>query len=245
MSGLTTIHLGGKLGQLFGKKWELMVSSPAEAIRAIDVNTKGKLRQYLSKEGAKKFYKIAIGKKDCAIGKEEIHNRSGRSDIYLLPVPKGANSGGSKILIGLAIIALAIVTSGASFAAIGFQGAGLIGGQTALGIGLFGASMLIGGVTQLLTPVPSFDNNAEGDSRGSNLFGGNASAVTQGGAVGLVYGRALVTPMPVSISFDNKDQSIQVGAGVIRYERKALPGGGYQYKPIPFDLNPDQQGVHE
>jgi hypothetical protein len=107
------------------------------------------------------------------------------------------------------------------------------------------ASLAIGGITQMLTPTPNFNNNAEGDSRGSNLFGGNASAISQGGAVGLVYGRALVTPMPVSISFDNKDQSIQVGAGVIRYERKALPGGGYQYKPIPFDQNPDQQGTHD
>jgi predicted phage tail protein len=245
MEGLTTIHLGGKLGQLFGKKWTLKVSSPAEAIRAIDVNLRGKLRAYLSKEGAKKFYRLGVGKKDALIEKSELHNRSGNANIYLMPVAKGRNSGGAKILLGIAIIASIALTGG--FAAGGWAMASAGGGLGIVGTALVGisASLVLGGITQMLTPTPNFNNNAEGDSRGSNLFGGNASAISQGGAVGLVYGRALVTPMPVSISFDNKDQSIQVGAGVIRYERKALPGGGYQYIPIPFDLNPDQQGVHE
>jgi len=61
---MTTIHLGGKLGKLFGKKWELLVSSPAEAVHAIDVNTGGAFKRYLAKDGQKKFYKVAVGKKD-------------------------------------------------------------------------------------------------------------------------------------------------------------------------------------
>ena len=239
MSGLTTIHLGGKLGQLFGKKWELMVSSPAEAIRAIDVNLKGKLRAFLSAQGTNKFYKIAIGRKDALLSSEELKNRSGQSAIYIMPVAKGQNSGLGKILTAVALVALVIANPANIFLV---KGALTVWGTVAA---TAAASLAIGGITQLLTPTPNFNNNTEGDSRGSNLFGGNAAAVTQGGAVGLVYGRALVTPMPVSISFDNKDQPIQVGAGVIRYERKALKGGGYQYKPIPFDLNPDQQGVHD
>ena len=202
MEGLTTIHLGGKLGQLFGKKWELMVGSPAEAIRAIDINLKGKLRAYLSKEGAKKFYKVGVGSKDALLEKGELGNRSGRSAIHIMPTAKGANSGGAKILLGIAIIAAAFVTGGASLVA-GSIVAGTVG-TIALGIG---ASLILGGITQMLTPSPNFNNNPEGgETRGSNIFGGNAAAITQGGAVGLVYGRALVTPMPVSISFDNRDQ---------------------------------------
>lgn len=239
MEGLTTIHLGGKLGQLFGKKWELMVSSPAEAIRAIDINLKGKLRAYLSKEGAKKFYKIGVGKKDCLIGKEELHNRSGSSSIYVAPVAKGKSSGLGKVLIGIAIIASIALTGG--FAAGGWAMAASGGGLGIFGTALVGisASLILGGITQMLTPAPSFDNNPEGgETRGSNLFGGNASAITQGGAVGLVYGRALVTPMPVSISFDNKDQSISSAAVTIEdgYEITRGEGGVIQYNPITQPL---------
>ena len=94
--------------------------------------------------------------------------------------------------------------------------------------------MVLGGITQLLTPAPNFNNNAEGESRGSNLFGGNASTITQGGGVGLVYGRALVTPMPVSISFDNTDQIKPDAAGTVTYCEKVSGTDGdlVQYVPV-------------
>lgn len=224
MQGLTTIHLGGKLGQLFGKRWDLMVASPAEAIRAIDVNLKGKLRQYLAKEGAKKFYKVAVGKKDVLLDKGELNNRSGHSPIYIMPAAKGANSGGAKIFAGIALIALAVVSGGTSLAATGFLGG------FASTAALVGASLVLGGITQMLTPSPNFNQNAEGDSRSSNLFNGNASAISQGGSVGLVYGRALVSPMPVSISFDNKDQTIPEAIDIGGFDTEET-NGLVQYVP--------------
>ena len=234
MEGLTTIHLGGKLGQLFGKRWDLQVSSPAEAIRAIDVNLKGELKKYLFKQGHSKFYKIGVGKKDALIGKEELHNRSGRSAIYIIPVAKGRSSGVGKILAGVAIIA-AIALSG-GFAAGGWalaSGGGLSGwGTVAVGMS---ASMILGGVTQLLTPTPNFNQNSQGDSRGSNLFNGNAAAISQGGAVGLIYGRALVTPMPISVSFENQDQIKPDNSDPGRFCIKEDENGSVQY----VNKNPD------
>lgn len=208
MEGLTTIHLGGKLGQLFGKRWDLMVNSPAEAIRAIDINLKGKLRAYLTKQGISKFYKVGVGNKDALLGERELANRSGRSAIYISPVAKGKNSGLGKIIAAVAIAAF-VISNPFGWAAFAIGSTMATTGVGAM-IGLsLSASLLLGGVAQLLTPAPNFNNNPEGgETRGSNLFGGNASAITQGGAVGLVYGRALVTPMPVSISFDNKDQAM-------------------------------------
>lgn len=224
MEGLTTIHLGGKLGQLFGKRWDLMVSSPAEAIRAIDVNLKGKLRAYLTKQGNSKFYKVGVGKKDCLVGKEELSNRSGRSDIYITPTAKGRSSGVGKILAAVALVIVAIYAP--------FALPGLTVAQTTAGLYMVAASLAIGGVVQLLTPTPNFNQNAQGDSRGSNLFQGNSAAVSQGGGVGLVYGRALVTPMPVSISFDNTDQIKPDQAGTTTY-CETYPGDGslIQYTP--------------
>lgn len=224
MQGLTTIHLGGKLGQLFGKRWDLMVASPAEAIRAIDVNLKGELRKYLLKQGKTKFYKIGVGKKDALIGEKELGNRSGNSAIYISPVAKGRSSGFGKILAAVAIVAVTwwnpfgFAATSAWFAA-GYSAA---------------ASLAIGGVVQLLTPTPNFNNNNQGDSRGdgSTFFQGGATAISQGGAIGLVYGRALVTPMPISISTNNTDRSKPDVAGVIDYCTTTDENGLVQYPPL-------------
>jgi predicted phage tail protein len=43
---MITVNLHGKLGEELGKTWELDVSSVAEALHAIDINTK-KLRHWL------------------------------------------------------------------------------------------------------------------------------------------------------------------------------------------------------
>lgn len=225
MQGLTTIHLGGKLGQLFGKRWDLMVASPAEAIRAIDVNLKGELRKYLLKQGKTKFYKVGVGKKDALIGEKELGNRSGNSAIYISPVAKGKSSGWGKIM---AAVVIAVATYYLGPLAGKFSGM-----VTQMGYGA-AAALAVGGVVQLLTPTPNFNNNNQGDSRGdgSTLFQGGATAVSQGGAIGLVYGRALVTPMPISISTNNTDRSKPDVAGVVDYCTTTDENGLVQYPPL-------------
>jgi predicted phage tail protein len=203
MNGLVNIYLGGALGKAVGRTdWKLFVSSPAEALRAINVNTKGKLLKYLYEKGRNRFYKIALGRKDNPLDQEEAMRPSGQQDIYVLPVVKGRNSGLGKVLAGVAIIALIAATGG--FAAGGWAmatGAGAtgLGGWGVVAVGM-SASLILGGITQMLTPSPNFNQDSQGESRGGNVFNGNALSVSQGGSVGLVYGRMLVTPMPVSIS---------------------------------------------
>lgn len=241
MEGLTTIFLGGKLGTLFGKEWRLLVGSPAEAIRAIDINLGGALKRYLTTEGARKFYRVAVGHKKNDLTKEELANRSGQADIYILPTVRGAKSGLGKIFAGVALIVLTYFTGG--FASGGWAMASG-GGLSAAGTFVVGmsASLILGGITQLLTPTPNFNQNTVGESRGSTLFNGNATAVSQGGAVGLVYGRALVTPMPICLSFANQDvtnngEPISSDAGNINYCRVELEGGGFQWVPRDEDGN--------
>lgn len=236
MDGLTNIYLGGALGVECGSHWRLLVNSPAEAIRAIDVNLGGKLRRYLSTEGAKKFYQIAVGHEENALEKEEVTNRSGQADIYILPIVAGAKSGLGKIFAAIAIAVITYYTAGA-----GSAGAAGIFGDSASAVASAGytmaASLALGGVTQLLTPTPNFNQTNEGATAGSTLFNGNATAVAQGQAVALVYGRALVTPMPVCISFSNQDVTLVNGnrvsskAGTTSYCRVELEGGGYQWVP--------------
>lgn len=137
------IFLEGKLGKLFGREWSLYVNSPSEALRAIDINTKGKLKKYLSTEGAKRYYKIALQKKDNLIEPlKEIKNPSGESDIYIIPTIKGSNSGVGKIVLGAVLVVVGVVV-GARF-----------NSQLGASIVMAGLSLMAGGVTQLMTPIP-------------------------------------------------------------------------------------------
>lgn len=218
---LTNVFLHGRLGKLYGHEWKLAVKSPAEAIRAIDVNTRGRLKAQLYQEGTKKFYKICVGNVDNALEKSELHNPSGKTDIHIVPVAKGKISGVGKILAAAAIVAAIIINPANVFIAAGkLTGWGIVAATTA-------ASLALGGITQLLTPLPNFNNNTDGDGRGSNLFQGNSSISTQGSTVGLVYGRMMVTPMPVAVAFDN-------------YEQGGTPDG---FNSTEYDTTYDDNGV--
>lgn len=236
MNTPVNVFLGGRLGQLFGKKWTLFVSSPAEAIRAIDVNAGGRLREYLSTEGAKKYYKVALQKKDNVITRDEIAGRSGQSDIYILPTIKGAGGDNAwlQIVVGVVLVAF---TAGAALGVFGPAMAGLATTTTAgvtsasaaatVAYGL-GASLILGGIISMLTPQPKIGK--EQDSRQSSTFAGNAVTVTQSSSVGLIYGRALVSPMPISLSFNNFPEKLAVQIDEETPERVDLPNGGFYYQ---------------
>ena len=234
-SSLTTIHLVGSLGRAVGHhKLEMDVYSVAEAIHAIDIVTNGKLSRYLSGPGKDKFYKIAIQKRDNLLSGEELTHRSGRSPIFIIPTIRGRNSGAAKIIAGVALIAL---TYGAAAGYLGpalgnFVGAGALGGGGTLTLAGtismgFGVSLLLGGITQLLTPKVQ-GPTANEEMAQSTSFQGNSTAVVQGGPVPVVYGRALMPAIPISISINNDNQPI-TDAGVLGdVDQTELEGGGIE-----------------
>lgn len=225
-ANLTPIHLVGALGDAVGRnKWDLDVGSPAEAIRAINIITRGALERYLRGPGKDEMYQIALQEPDKVIGVEEAPNRSGRSAIYFMPAIEGRNSGFGKILAGAALIGLAFLAPGSAF---------IVGKSlTALGavtVG-FGTSLVLGGITQLITPTPKGFTATESDTRSSTSFQGNATAVVQGGCVPVVYGRMLVSPVPISITIENNDVPITEAGTVGTVDTTDLSGGGTQYTP--------------
>lgn len=224
------IILGGQLGRRFGAEWTLRLDrpSPAEAIRAIDANTGGEFRRHLGDPKAKRHYKVALARKDNLL-EGELTSPTGRGDIYLLPVVRGREKAGAKIFAGVALIALAFATGGLSLAG---------GSLTAT----MGASLILGGVTQLLTPTPSFDQNNAADSASSAVFQGNAAAIAQGMAIPLLYGRGLAPALPISLSFTAFDQSIANSFAAQEYDIQYGEGGIVNYvpvTPIPQDNLPE------
>lgn len=221
---LTTIYLGGKLGKMFGEKWELMISSPAEAIRAIDINLKGKLREYLSTKGRDKYYKISLRDKEHLLEGEELTIPSGKSDIYLWPTVKGRSSGITKIILGIALLALVFFAPvlGLTWLSTGAGAAAhlTLFGQIVVG---FGTALVLGGLAQLLAPHQKDNGQLE-----SNVFQGTIAAGQQGGCVPVLYGRALVSPIPISIWFNNVDYNTTANAYLGTIQLTQLPGGGQE-----------------
>jgi len=201
---MVNVFLHGMLGRKFGKEWRgIHASNASEALHAIDINTKGLFRQYLAQHPQRQ-YKIKIGERFVEED-VEVTGPSGNQDIHLTPVVKGRNSGWGKIFAAIAIVALMWWNPGGWAAAGGmFQ---LSGSLTAAGTIAASASaaLFIGGVSQLLAPKVNFDGPKDQRRANSFTFGGNVDAVRQGHPVPVAYGRVLINPLPISISFFHED----------------------------------------
>jgi len=184
------IFLGGKLGKLFGSEWKLFVSSPAEAIRAINANTKGAFLRYIEKQGLDKYYKVAVNSTRNRLDKNELAQEREMNSLYISPVIKGRGSNPVvRIIIGAVLVVVGVFTSWAG-------GVYLIG----MGVGL-----ILGGIVQLLTPIPTAPSDrSDTEVATSNLLG-SPNSVNQGSPLPIVYGRVIVPSRPVSVSSNSFD----------------------------------------
>jgi predicted phage tail protein len=186
---LRKIRLYGQLAKFVGHRvLEADVATAAEAVRFLLANW-----PELERHMADQHYRVHTGGDDIAL--EELHHPAS-GDIKIIPVIAGAGAVG-RILAGIAIIAFAIVTAGAGIAGLGLG----FSASTATSIGLVGASLVLGGVAQLLTPTPK-TNKDEGDPRKSFSFSGIQNTSRAGLPVPVVYGEMLVGSVVVSAGVD-------------------------------------------
>ena len=193
---LRKIRVYGQLAKFLGQRvFEADVASAAEAVRFLVTNF-----PQLEKHMTDQRYRVSVGRYDLTI--DELHDPAGRQEIKVVPVLVGAGGGVGKIIAGAALVALSFVSFGAgAFAGIGVAGAF---GSTALAT--IGASLVLGGVAQLLTPTPRInqpgtqqDNN---DPRKSYSFSGIQQTSRQGVPVPVVYGETIVGSVVISAGID-------------------------------------------
>jgi predicted phage tail protein len=197
---LRKIKLYGKLAKFIGKRvLEADVATAAEAVRMLVANFPG-----LEKHMADQHYRVTVGTYDLAL--DEIHDPAGQQDIKIMPVIVGAGGAGLKIALGVALIAGAFFTGGATIGLFGL--AAPVAVSTVLaGIGV---SLLLGGVAQLLSPVPKVaqGQDTDNDPRKSYNFSGIQQTSRQGVPVPCVYGLTLVGSVVISAGVD----TVQVSA---------------------------------
>jgi len=193
---LRKIKLYGQIAKFIGSRvLEADVATAAEAVRMLAANFPG-----LEKHMADQHYRVTVGTYDLTL--DEIHDPAGQQDIMIVPVIAGAGAVG-RILAGIAIIALsfgigAFVSAGVTLGGIG--GIGTIG-TAFVGIG---ASLVLGGVAQLLSPVPTIPQGAgsDNDPRKTFNFSGIQQTSRQGVPVPCVYGLTLVGSVVISAGVD-------------------------------------------
>jgi predicted phage tail protein len=208
---LRKIKLYGRLAKFVGQRvFEADVASAAEAVRFLLVNF-----PQLEKHMADQHYRVSVGK--YALTLDELHDPAGQQEIKIVPVLAGAGGGAGKILAGIGLIALSFLLPGAgAFGTFSVFGQAATAGGILTGIGtaasLIGASLVLGGVAQLLTPTPKInapgtpqDNN---DPRKSYSFSGIQQTSRQGVPVPIVYGETVVGSVVVSAGID----TVQVAA---------------------------------
>jgi predicted phage tail protein len=188
---LRKIRLYGQLAKFVGHRvLEADVASAAEAVRFLIANW-----PELERHMADQHYRVCTGGEDLSL--EDIHNPAS-GDIKIVPVVAGAGGLGpvGRIILGVALIGFAFAS-----------GAGFFGAAFAKNLGLFaatkaiGASLVLGGIAQLLTPTPSV-NREEGDPRKSFSFSGIQNTSRVGVPVPVVYGEMLVGSVVISAGAD-------------------------------------------
>ena len=204
---LRKIKLYGELAKFLGQRtFEAEVNNAAQAVRFLVTNFPT-VEKYMSD----KYYKVIIN--DWELEEKELHYPTGQSDIKIVPVITGAGgASGRQILFGAILI-------GASFM---FPGAGMFGttsffGKAATAGGFFtkmgtmvsamGASMILGGINQMLTPTPDVPEESQ-DPRRSFNFSGIQNTSRAGVAVPIHYGRVITGSITVSANIENEQVEV-------------------------------------
>ena len=187
---LRTFHIHGELGKRYQPSYRLAVDTITEGVRAICIQVKGfsdtlKEGEYMVFRGNPKdkdSVQLHEGMLALELGKVE--------DIHIIPVARGSKRNGiGKIILGIAIFAAAFFTAGGSLAAgvsTSAMQATAFAGITYGQIAMLGVSLVLSGISQLLTPVPEGDLSAKENP--SFLFDGPFNTSTQGSGIPLIYG---------------------------------------------------------
>lgn len=191
---LTKVILDGEMGKIFGRRWELSIGSPGEALRLIDANRPGLMGWIKNNLSKYENYKVTVKYKNG--NSEDLDNDSielerEMSEIRFTPLISGAGGNGmniAKIVLGIVLIVVAIfVPPLAAYA----------GAMIGAGIGL-----AVSGIAGLLTPMPKANNDmaTARKDKTSYFFDGPVNTSMQGVPVQPVYGRCLIGSHAISVN---------------------------------------------
>lgn len=195
MSELVHVQLGGPMAKHFGRHWHLKVRNTKQALDLIDANRPG-FKAWM-KRNIKRYdsYHIQITNKQghkWSVDEGE-YQMMGQSEniakIRITPVPRG--SGGSafgwfQTVVGAALLVVSAVVMPA--------------------LAPLGLSLMMGGISQLISPQATNDSVRQADNSNSFYFDGPQNTTNQGNPVQLIYGEEILVGSQVVSSSITIDQ---------------------------------------
>ena len=220
------VKVYGQLAQRLGQRvFKAAVDSPAEAVRFLCANFPGLDQWLIDSEQDGIAYRVKVSK--TTVGEEDFGMFCDPdATISITPVLSGASGTAGQIFLGVGLIAASFLLPGAGLfgtqsvfgtLAAGTAGpwaAGVVGGAFATAAGTafsaIGASLVLGGVAQMITPKPKPPGSIGGQSPLDNPsalqsynFSGIQNTSTQGTPINVVYGKTFVGSVTLSAGIVN------------------------------------------
>jgi predicted phage tail protein len=209
---MKVVKVYGALRKYLGQcRFQFEADTPAQAIKALCVNFPGLDKWLLDSEQDGVAYRVTIGKEK--IGEDDISPAflpwSEREVFSITPVIAGAGGTVGRIIGGIALVALAIAAPYIAGAAVWAGTLSYAAGSaliTAAGfIGGIGASLVLSGVAQLISPQQTYSSTERGKDAArfeSFTFSGITNTAQQGLPVPICYGRAFIGSAVISSGLD-------------------------------------------
>ena len=236
------VLLAGELGEKYGQEHEYYnLQTPADAIKLLCINYPALKAELFEAHKNGVGYRVIQG--GAAMGYDELQLPFGSKPLLVVPVITGSGGGSTtQILLGVGLVAASFLLPGAGiFGTTGlitgattgtFSGlaatAGLAGTLTTVGTALsaVGASMILSGTANLLSPQPELPKANRIRGEGSNVRGSGPDGITRGASgnqsyaftgpantVGtgttlpVIYGRVIAGSHLVAANLDVTDNS--------------------------------------
>ena len=238
------IRLLGDLGERYGAEHVYQnLRTPADAIKLLCINYPSFQAELITAHEKGIGYRVLQAGIDLDLS--ELALPIGQNDLIVTPVLVGQDGGG-KILAGVGLIAAAIAFAplGAGFLSAGLgigatttatfslaagaytaASVGVISSAASIALGVVGSSLVLGGVTQMLSPQPELGGvggvstrgefqatrpesvNRGADGQQSYAYLGAQNTVGVGATIPVAYGKVLIGSHVISADVDVADES--------------------------------------
>lgn len=190
---MVNVRFYGSLKQ-FGSDFRLDCQTTAEVIHALTSQIP-KLRQFIQQG----LFTVRVGRDyfdNRYLEKGLSQKLKDDATVHFTPALKGSKRGGLfGVITGVALIA----------GALALGQLGIIGANAAWMVGGLGASLLLGGVAQMLTKMPDMKLGSEKEKKQSTSFTNLSNMAAQGRIVPLAYGRIRVGSLIISQGIETMD----------------------------------------
>ena len=213
---MKVVKVYGALRKRLGQcRFEFDVATPAQAIKALCVNFPGLEKWLMDSEKDGVGYRVAVSKEKATEQNLAplLMPFSDREVFSITPVVAGAGRGAGQILLGAALITVAILAPGAGLvgASFGVTGAAaasgaaagtVLAGSLAAAAGNLGIALVLGGIAQSISPQPEPSSLDESVQLESFTFSNVVNTSKQGLPVPIAYGRVFAGSAVLSSSLD-------------------------------------------